>query len=727
MTAAKKTRTIASTCKECSVRCGSLIHLDGDEIVKIAGNPAHPGSRGAFCIKGAQAPLAALHHPERPLQPRRRVGPRGSGQWADVSWDVALNEIADRWVAVKNQYGPLSLAGAVSNQYGSRGVAMSLLLRGVGSPNYMINQDLCQGCRYTASLLTGVGGKADLEHTQCILVVGKSPSDSDVVQWMQIKAAKRRGAKIIVIDPRRTPIARMADLSLPIKPGTDAAVALAMIHVMFDEALFDRAFIDDWCAGTEPLRERAATYPPAVASAIAGVSANSIAEAARLFATKKPGSLVLGHGIDAQANGVKTTMAFHALLALTGNIDIRGGNRAPKRLPGFRDDYGIINDPAFRLPRAIEEQIIGGDRFPLWSGPDAWAKTCHNPSVIDAILTNEAYPVRSLYVSGVNITCTYPGMDQTIAALRSLDCLVVATDHMTPTAELADFILPKTTLLEEEDVFSDAGGPCLSIVQRALPPRGETRTDMEIAIALYAQLRARGAIDYEVLPWTSHRAYIDYQLAATQLTYEAMREAGFAEFAYSHQDYKNTGFKTPSRKIELSSSILATHGIASLPDYKIPAYESASDGFDLILLTGIRSMAYHHSRFRDQAWARKMQNTPELRIHPTTAKRRGIGMDDWTWVDVRGGARRVYLQAWLTEDVPLNVVATGMGWWFPEIGGADHGALSFNVDAAIPYGPPWDPISGSAEARNVACRIGCADQEFVAALLGMRATAQVNA
>ncbi|MFN0302074.1 MAG: molybdopterin-dependent oxidoreductase, partial [Burkholderiales bacterium] len=249
--ATKPTRTIASTCKECSVRCGSLIHLDGDRVVKISGNPAHPASRGAFCVKGAQAPLAALDHSNRPLHPLRRTGPRGGGQWERVSWDVALDDIANRWVAIKNKYGPLSLAGAVSNQYGSRGVAMSLLLRGIGSPNYMINQDLCQGCRYTASLLTGVSGKAELDLTQCALVIGKSPSDSDVVQWMQIKAAKRRGAKFIVIDPRRTSLARIADLWLPIKPGTDAALALAMIHVLFEEQLLDRAFVENWSVGAD--------------------------------------------------------------------------------------------------------------------------------------------------------------------------------------------------------------------------------------------------------------------------------------------------------------------------------------------------------------------------------------------------------------------------------------------------------------------------------------------
>lgn len=700
-------RIVASTCKECSVRCGSLIHLQDGRVERITGNPDHPHSRGAFCVKGVHAPITAREHPDRPIYPLRRVGKRGEGKWERVSWDAALDEIADRLGEVKRKYGPLSVAGAVSNHFVSRGVAVTQLLRSMGSPNYMINQDLCQGCRYTAAMLTGVGAQPgnELENTRCILVIGKSPSDSSVVQWMHTKAAKRHGAKLIVVDPRRTQIARMADLWLPIKPGTDAALALSMIHVMFSENLFDSEFVAQWCLGTEDLRSRASKYAPDAASQITGIPATQIIEAARLFATEKPGCMVLGHGIDAQANGVLTTIAFHAVLALTGNIDREGSNRASKQLAGFRDYQSIINDPKFRMPLEREQQIIGGKDYPLWSGPNSWAKSCHNPSVIHAINTSEPYPVRALYVSGVNIVCTYPGMQNTITSLKSLDLLVVATDHITPTAELADFILPKTTLLEEEDVSADAGGPCLSVVQRVVAPLGEVRTDIEIAVGLRDKLRARGLIEFEVFPWNSHREFIDHQLKDTGITFDDLCTKGFYEIPFTYQEYRQKGFKTPSGKIELFSRRLEELGYDPLPDYNPSNYSEPDQEFSLVLLTGIRSMAYHHSRFRNHGWARRLQDTPELRIHPRTAKRFEIQKDDWVWVETPRGVGRVLLKAWLTEDVPENIVATGMGWWYPEISAPDHGALTFNVDAAIPYGPPWDPISGSAEARNAACKI----------------------
>lgn len=495
-------RVVASTCRECFVGCGSLIHLEDDKVIKITGNPAHPHSRGAFCAKGMNAPIASLNHPLRPLYPLRRTGERGEGKFERVSWDSALSEIADRLQKIKSGFGARAVAGAVSNQYYDRGVAMSLLLRSIGSPNYMINQDMCTGSRSTAAIMTGVHAEAgsELRNAKCILVVGRSPSESNIIEWMDIKLAKQNGTKLIVIDPRQTQLAKLADIWLQVQPGSDAALALAMVKVLFDEDLIDSEFVSRWCVGESELRTRVARYDVDYASGVTGIAAAKIVDAARMFALEGPSCLVLGHGIDAQANGVHTAMAFHAILALTGNIDREGSNRLHKTRAGFRDYVKIAKDPALRMPSERENEIIGGDAYPLWSGPSSWGSAAHNPSVIDAIRTGVPYPVKAIYISGVNIVCTYPGMQNTIDALKRLDLVVVATDHITPTAEFADFVLPKTTLLEEEGVFVEVGAPCLSIFNKAAESRGEVKTDVEIAIALCDKLRERGALDFECLP-----------------------------------------------------------------------------------------------------------------------------------------------------------------------------------------------------------------------------------
>ena len=198
--------------------------------------------------------------------------------------------------------------------------------------------------------------------------------------------------------------------------------------------------------------------------------------------------------------------------------------------------------------------------------------------------------------------------------------------------------------------------------------------------------------------------------------FDEIAKNGFHAYPFDYEAYRTDGFPTPSGKVELAASRLRDAGHDPLPDFHAPSYHQRDDSFDLTILTGIRSMAYHHSRFRNHAWARKAQESPELRIHPDTAARHGIVNDDWVWVETRNGGSGVYLQAWLTEEMPADVVGTGMGWWFPEIPGADHGALKFNVEAAIAYGPPWDPITGSAEARNSACRIKRVDPEEAAPL-----------
>src|SRR6185437_6975231 len=196
-------------------------------------------------------------------------------------------------------------------------------------------------------------------------------------------------------------------------------------------------FVEDWCHGFAPLKERATQYPPARAAELTGVPAEQIVAAARMYALG-PSCFVSGHGIDAFSAGVQTFRAYHSLLAISGNVDRLGGNRRVKAPRGFRSYLDLLHMPQFRLPEAIERQTLGADRFPLWAGPRGWQTACHNPTVLDAILTGKPYPVRALYVSGVNILVTYPNAQRTMEALASLDFLAVAAHEMTPTAQMAD-------------------------------------------------------------------------------------------------------------------------------------------------------------------------------------------------------------------------------------------------------------------------------------------------
>ncbi|MDO9714311.1 molybdopterin-containing oxidoreductase family protein [Paracraurococcus lichenis] len=698
-------RIIPSTCWECGTLCGALLTLDNaGRVAKVAPNPDHPTSKGAFCVKGIRGLPEWTDHPERLLHPLRRVGERGSGQWQRISWDDALDEIADGLAAVRAKHGPLALVGAVSGAFFSRGAIVALLLRLLGSPNWMINQDLCGGCRAVSDRLTGlnIGRGEDIENTRCSLLVGRNPHAADPIQWAALKRAKARSARLIVLDPYRTPAAEMADVWLSARPGTDGAIGLAMLHAMIRDRTYDTDFVARWCHGFEALVARVAECTPAWAASIADVAAADIERAAALYA-EAPATFVGGHGIDAASNGVQTFRAFHALVAISGNLDRPGGNRRVKKPPGFRTYVELLHDKHFRLPEATERRTIGADRFPLWAGPEGWQTACHNASVIEAMLTDVPYPVRAAYISGVNIAVTYPDARRTLAALRSLDLLAVAAHSMNPTAAVADLVLPKTTTLEEEEVTLDPSGPNIAYTA-AVPARGEARSDLEIAVGLLDRMRARGAITADLLPWRRQTEFNAHLLGNSGISLEKLRRDGWAQFPYELRDFEQRGFATPTGKVELYAEAAARHGLDPLPGYVAPR-SAASDDFPLLLQTGFREKTYHHSRFRDQAWARKVSPDPEVRIHPTTAAAHGVAEGDWVVVAVRDGPGACRLRATITDRTQPGLLTTGMGWWLPEAPAPDYAALEINVNAALSYRAAADAMSGSVDIGGLPCRL----------------------
>ena len=706
---AKPDGTYASTCWECSTRCGSLVTVKDGRVTTVGPNKDHPGSKGAFCVKGIRALPELTYSENRIRRPMRRTGARGSGDWQEISWDEALDEIADRLLGVRDEHGPESLVGAVSSAFFSRGAMVALLMRSLGSPNWMMNQDLCGGCRALSDRITGLGviGGENVDNTRCALIVGRNPSAADPVQWMALKRARAKGAKVIVIDPARTPAVDIADLWLRPRPGTDVALGLAMIHVIVSENLHDADFVDNWTHGFDELKARAAEYPPTRAAALTGVPADDIIAAARMYADG-PSSFVSGHGIDAFSNGVQTFRAFHCLVAVTGNVDRKGGNLRVKRPRGFRNYIDILHDPAFALPDAVADRTLGASRFPMWAGPKGWQTSAHNPTVLDAILTGRPYPVRAMYVSGVNIAVTYPDTQKVMAALKSLDFLVVASHMMTPTSEIADIVLPKTTGLEEEEVSLEPSAQIVCYTNPVKPPENEARSDFDFTTDLARRLETRGIDTRKFFPWETKQEFNEY-LLGDEVDWKVLKEKGWAPFDFKLGNFDEAGFKTPSGRIELRSDALDALGIDPLPAYEPPRIDSTDDAtrqaYPLVLITGAREKTYHHSRYRDQAWARKVSPFPLLQVHPETATAAGLSDGDWVSVETPGIDGRCKLKVTITEETGIGTVRTGMGWWLPEAPGPERGALDVNVNAALSYDGPWDPVTGSADTRGLPCRL----------------------
>jgi anaerobic selenocysteine-containing dehydrogenase len=418
---------------------------------------------------------------------------------------------------------------------------------------------------------------------------------------------------------------------------------------------------------------------------------------------------VSGHGIDAFSAGVQTFRAFHSLVAISGNVDRLGGNRRVKTPRGFRSYIDVLHMPDFRLPIETERRTLGADRFPLWAGPRGWQTACHNPSVISAILTSQPYPVRALYVSGVNIAVTYPDTRRTLDALRSLDFLAVATHEMTPTAQVADIVLPKTTALEEEEVSFAPAGPAVLYTRAAVPPHGEARCDLDIAVGLLDRLGERGALAQRLLPWRSQREFNQFILGDCGISIADLQRTGYAEVPYRLGNFEEQPFATPSGKVELLSASMGAVGLDPLPAYTPPARERADHGaraaYPLILLTGDREKTYHHSRFRGEPWAVKVSPDPTLLIHPETARRLGIENGEWVSVETQAALPPCRLRAKVSDTTAPQIVSTGMGWWRPDAPAPEHGALDVNINAALSYDGPYDAASGSPDARGLLCRV----------------------
>lgn len=705
--------TYTTTCWECSAYCGALATVKDGRVVEYGPNPEHPHSKGAFCIKGIRGAPGLTYNPNRLLYPQRRVGARGEGRWARISWDEALDEMADRFAEVRRQYGPEAIVGATSGAAFSRSVILALMLRSIGTPNWMINQDLCGGCRAVSGKITGLNIQRgeDIEHTTCALIVGRNSQIADPIEWAALKAAKKRGAKMIVVDPKRIPAADIADIWLQPRVGTDAAIALAMINVIVGEDRHDKDFVRDRCHGFDALAGRAAAFPPARAEKLSGVPAEKIVAAARMYAAG-PSTFVSGHGIDASSVGVQTFRAFHALAAITGNIDRRGGNlrqRTPKGISSYLD---LLHRPEFRLDLETEKRTIGADKYPLWAGPRGWQTACHNPTVIEAMLTGKPHPVRALYASGVNILVTYPDTRRTIEALKSLDFVAVAAHQMTPTAEFADIVLPKTTTLEEEDVLFVPSGPTVVLTRAVVPPQGEARSEIDIAVPLLDRLEARQAVRKRLLPWRSQREFNEHLLGDSGITMAMLEDMGFYQVPDDPVPASRP-FATKTGKIELYSTVLEELGLDPLPDFVPPTRDGAPEDeraqFPLTLITGDREKSYHHSRFRDQPWALKVSPDPRLLMHPETAEAHGVADGDWIRLEVAGAGGHCRLRVKVSDATPRDVVNTGMGWWRPAEAAPEHGALDVNINAALSYAGPYDPISGSSDIRGMRCRIAVAE------------------
>ena len=648
--------------------------------------------------------LAVLDGADRVNQPLRRVGERGSGEWEQVSWDEALDDIAARLRALAEAHGPGTLASMIGGPHTSFW-PLHRFMTLFGSPNNMGIGQICWNPRIWMDVLTfGWTVEADLTpETGCVVIWGTNHAESDnSLFWRALlRVGKDPDVPLVVIDPRRTRTAAAADVWLAPRPGTDCALALGMLNVIIGEDLVDRAFVDEWCHGFDELAAHVAAWTPERAAAECGIDADDIRRVARLFAGERPSVLVSGRGIDQVGRSVAPThRAICCLRAVTGNLDrpgacvlAEGSDFVPEvdleLTLAHADELGArcLNTPHTPLQcydgyahvAALTERH--GRKLPA-----RYLTSAHPDLVLRAMETGEPYPVRALIVEATNPLLTYADTHRVFDALMGLDLIVVLDYYLTSTASIADYVLPAAGAVERPTFQAHGGvaniaygGPA------ACAPYHGRKTDYEVFRALGLRLGQgaewpeetfEGAIAMTLAPsGMSWDAYCQLGLYAQPPTYAKHLEPG--------PDGRPRGFATTTGKVELVSETLATLGGPRLPEPGEPcrlcsedfvAAREAEGWAHLPLITGARKQPYNASMYFNNEDFRRRHPYPTAEVSAATAEALGLEAGDVVALATDHGEARFVLDIIRMRD---GLIHADYGWWHPEWapGAPDFGGM----------------------------------------------------
>jgi anaerobic selenocysteine-containing dehydrogenase len=669
-------------CTMCDMHCMVQGEVENGKLLKLGFLPEHPLGP-TFCIKPAHA-LDYYDHQDRLLHPLKRKGNRGSGEWDRISWDQAYDEIAEKLKAVVEEYGPEAFAVSTAEYNAFDNGTCRRFMNLLGSPNWISGVALCMGNTAVINRITyGWYPMSDYENTNCIVYFGHNPKANVwAMENNRLKAAQKRGAKLIVLDPRKSHNAKRADIHLPLRAGTDAAMALGWLNVIINEGLYDKDYVENWTVGFDELTSRVQEYPLDKVEKITEVPAEQIREAAVMYATAKPAIIPWSVITDKQKNSTSAIRAQCILRAVTGNLNVPGGDN----LSGINPDIVSMSEIELHeeLPQEKKDLQLGVQNYPTltYKGTQALSEPskkvygreyinllggsfmAHPPSVFKAMRTGEPYPVKALASLANNTLMQYANQKGIYDGLMNLDLFVVHEHFMTPTAQLADYVLPGDAWIERPNLFNGFDASSLfQVSQKLREAPGECRGVYDF----WRGLAIRMGFE-EYFPWKDEEELLDYRIQKT-----GMKWTDFAQsvpfYPAPPQNYQETGFATPSGKVELASGVLKDLGYDPLPYYAEPDQSPISTPelakeFPLTLFVGLMEEEYFHSNLRQVDALRKRNPFPITMINPETGGKLGIAEGDWVFVETTHG--KVKMKAGLREEMPPDLVRIPHGWWFPE-------------------------------------------------------------
>ena len=650
MTYTTMTSSVLGACPhDCPDTCSLLTTVQDGVAIKVQGNPNHPLTDGVLCTKVSRY-TERTYHPDRVLYPMKRVGPKGSGQFQQVSWDAALSDIATRLNAIADKHPerilPYSYAGTMGMVQGESIAMRFFNLLGAAK----LDRTICSSAGGEALAQT-FGSKVGMKvqhfaESKLILIWGSNVITSSVHFWRIAQEAKRHGAKLVCIDPRRTETADKCDVHLALNPGTDAALALALMHELITHDWLDNDYIQYHTVGFEALRERALQWPPERAGEVCGLKAEDIRQLAHDYAHTKPAAIRLNYGVQRSRGGGNAVRAVACLPALTGAWRHRAGGVVLSA-----SGHALHNGVALQRPDLHTH---------------ATAPLINMSTIGDALNTQGL--VEALVVYNSNPVAVAPESVKVAKGFAREDLFTVVLEHfMTDTADHADYVLPATTQLEHWDIHNSYGHTDMVLNRPAIAPMGEAKTNTQIFRELASRMGMDNPLlqeDDESLCRLALQNPRNLQSAAP-VTWDALLKDGFAHWPVADAPFAQGGFPTASGKCEFFSERLAEQGLDGLPDY-LPNYEpaNAQATYPLAMISP-PARNFLNSSFVNVKSLRDMEGEPLLEIHPDDAATRQV--KDGAIVRVFNDRGSYQCKAQISTRAQVGMVV-GLGIWWRKLG-----------------------------------------------------------
>jgi anaerobic selenocysteine-containing dehydrogenase len=671
---AAETKTVRGACpQDCPDTCAFIYHVEDGKLVEVTGDPAHPMTRGGLCVKLKDF---AEHHynPDRILYPMKRVGPKGSGKYERIGWDEALSTIKSKWTEIIDQYGSTAIMphAYLGNQGTANGLtAGDAFFNRLGST--VAEKTYCESGSSTAWVMTvGPTGGLDVEslaYAKYIIVWGMNMVSTNLHAWPFVLEARRKGAKIVVIDPFKSRTAKQADWHVAIKPGTDAALALGMMNVIIQEGLVDYDYVEKYTLGYQELKARAAEFPVERVSEITGIAAADIVKLAREYATTPPAAIREGVAVERCPGGGDAVRAITCLPALIGAWRHVGG--------------GAVEMPIYEFPMSVAHVSR-----PDWIKPGTRVL---NELDLGAALTGKMKldpPIKSVFVYNSNPVSQAPDAGELVRGLQREDLFTVCSElFITDTAKYADILLPSTMQAEQYDIMVTWGHLYIMLNQPAIPAPGECVANID----LFRKLAKTMGFNDEYWDLTDDEwltlSYDWSSPALEGITLDVLKKEGWKRLNVGMPDVRaphaEGNFKTPSGKCEFKSS-MAEGGnmvldvwrsgytemqvggyVDPVPNY-IPPHEvidgepQKSAQFPLNLISP-KPHAFLNTQYGNEGPQMKRQGEQRIMINPADAASRSIA--NGAYVRVFNERGTFEAKADLTDDVGAGLIVTNVGHW----------------------------------------------------------------